>query len=125
MLNAAAIAEAVTKPTMRLVQIGQRKQSAHHPLHRFRDRYLSRRVSQYAMIHVANAPRSDRSPLLRPPLLIGVAVIQILYADCSAAAETQYPVRQMGCSAWLDAILAIQLASNATVHPAHNNSTRE
>jgi hypothetical protein len=53
MLNAAAIAEAVTKPTMRLVQIGQRKQSAHHPLHRIRDRYLSRRVSQYAMIHVA------------------------------------------------------------------------
>lgn len=40
MVDAAAIAEAVTRPTMRFVQIRQPEQSARRALHRVRDRYM-------------------------------------------------------------------------------------
>jgi transposase len=44
MVDAAAIAEAVTRPTMRFVQIRQPEQSARQALHRVRDRYMSQRT---------------------------------------------------------------------------------
>jgi transposase len=44
MVDAAAIAEAVTRPTMRFTQIRQPEQSARHALHRVRDRYMSQRT---------------------------------------------------------------------------------
>ncbi len=44
MVDAAAIAEAVTRPTMRFVQIRQPEQSARQALHRVRDRYLCQRT---------------------------------------------------------------------------------
>jgi transposase len=44
MVDAAAIAEAVSRPTMRFVQIRQPEQSARQALHRVRDRYMSQRT---------------------------------------------------------------------------------
>ena len=44
MVDAAAIAEAVTRPTMRFTQIRQPEQSARQALHRVRDRYMSQRT---------------------------------------------------------------------------------
>jgi transposase len=44
MVDAAAIAEAVTRPTMRFVQIRQPEQSARQAIHRVRDRYMSQRT---------------------------------------------------------------------------------
>jgi len=44
MVDAAAIAEAVTRPTMRFVQVRQPEQSARQALHRVRDRYMSQRT---------------------------------------------------------------------------------
>ncbi len=43
-VDAAAIAEAVTRPTMRFVQIRQPEQSARQALHRVRDRFMSQRT---------------------------------------------------------------------------------
>jgi transposase len=44
MIDAAAIAEAVSRPTMRFVQVRQAEQSARQALHRVRDRYMSQRT---------------------------------------------------------------------------------
>lgn len=44
MVDAAAIAEALTRPTMRFVQVRQPEQSARQALHRVRDRYMSQRT---------------------------------------------------------------------------------
>jgi transposase len=44
MVDAAAIAEAVTRPTMRFVQIRLPEQSARQALHRVRDRYMGQRT---------------------------------------------------------------------------------
>jgi len=44
MVDAAAIAEAVTRPTMRFVEVRQPEQSARQALHRVRDRYMSQRT---------------------------------------------------------------------------------
>jgi transposase len=44
MVDAAAIAEAVTRPAMRFVQVRQPEQSARQALHRVRDRYMSQRT---------------------------------------------------------------------------------
>jgi transposase len=44
MVDAAAIAEAVTRPTMRFVQLRQPEQSARQALHRVRERYMSERT---------------------------------------------------------------------------------
>ena len=44
MVDAAAIAKAVTRPTMRFVQVRQPEQSARQALHRVRDRYMSQRT---------------------------------------------------------------------------------
>jgi transposase len=44
MVDAAAIAEAVTRPTMRFVQVRQPEQCARQALHRVRDRYMSQRT---------------------------------------------------------------------------------
>jgi transposase len=44
MVDAAAIAEAVTRPTMRFAQVRQPEQSVRQALHRVRDRYMSQRT---------------------------------------------------------------------------------
>ncbi len=44
MVDAAAIAEAVTRPTMRFVQMRHPEQSARQALHRVRDRYMGQRT---------------------------------------------------------------------------------
>jgi transposase len=44
MINASAIAEAVSRPTMRFVSVRQPEQSARQALHRVRDRYMSQRT---------------------------------------------------------------------------------